>query len=166
MFRAGRRVDGAYVQLIVAPTAAARGRTGYVIARKVLARAVDRNRIRRKLREIVRAHRAALAALRRDHPREARREPRRSRMPRPPRRSSCSLRCAAPRMKTIFLALIRAYQYALRPMLGSNCRFYPSCSDYAREAIEKHGALRGLWLAVRRVARCHPYHPGGFDPVP
>jgi uncharacterized protein len=69
-------------------------------------------------------------------------------------------------MKTIFLALIRAYQYALRPMLGSNCRFYPSCSDYAREAIEKHGALRGLWLAVRRVARCHPYHPGGFDPVP
>lgn len=69
-------------------------------------------------------------------------------------------------MKTIFLALIRAYQYTLRPMLGSNCRFYPSCSDYAREAIEKHGALRGLWLAVRRVARCHPYHPGGFDPVP
>jgi len=69
-------------------------------------------------------------------------------------------------MKTVFLALIRAYQYALRPMLGSNCRFYPSCSDYAREAIEKHGALRGLWLAVRRVARCHPYHPGGFDPVP
>ncbi len=69
-------------------------------------------------------------------------------------------------MKTIFLALIRAYQYLLRPMLGSNCRFYPSCSDYAREAIEKHGALRGLWLAVRRVSRCHPYHPGGFDPVP
>ncbi len=62
MFRAGRRVDGAYVQIIVAPTAAPHGRTGYVIARKVLARAVDRNRIRRKLREIVRAHRAALAA--------------------------------------------------------------------------------------------------------
>jgi hypothetical protein len=69
-------------------------------------------------------------------------------------------------MKTLFLALIRAYQYLLRPLLGSNCRFYPSCSDYAREAIERHGALRGLWLAVRRVARCHPYHPGGFDPVP
>jgi ribonuclease P protein component len=63
VFRAGRRVDGAYVQIIVAPTAAAHGRTGYVIARKVLARAVDRNRIRRKLREIVRVHRAALAAL-------------------------------------------------------------------------------------------------------
>ena len=69
-------------------------------------------------------------------------------------------------MKVVFLALIRAYQYALRPMLGSNCRFYPSCSDYAREAIERHGAWRGLWLAVRRVGKCHPYHPGGFDPVP
>ncbi|MFO1315392.1 MAG: membrane protein insertion efficiency factor YidD [Burkholderiales bacterium] len=69
-------------------------------------------------------------------------------------------------MRTILLALIRAYQYALRPMLGSNCRFYPSCSDYAREAIERHGALRGLWLAVKRVGKCHPYHPGGFDPVP
>lgn len=69
-------------------------------------------------------------------------------------------------MKTILLALIRAYQYTLRPMLGSNCRFYPSCSDYAREAIGKHGALRGLWLAVKRIGKCHPYHPGGFDPVP
>jgi putative membrane protein insertion efficiency factor len=69
-------------------------------------------------------------------------------------------------MKTVLLALIRAYQYTLRPMLGSNCRFYPSCSDYAREAIGKHGAWRGLWLAVKRVGKCHPYHPGGFDPVP
>lgn len=69
-------------------------------------------------------------------------------------------------MKTLSLALIRGYQYLLRPMLGSNCRFYPSCSDYAREAIERHGALRGVWLAVKRVSRCHPYHPGGFDPVP
>lgn len=69
-------------------------------------------------------------------------------------------------MKTLLLAFIRAYQYLLRPMLGSNCRFYPSCSDYAREAIERHGAFRGTWLAIRRVARCHPYHPGGFDPVP
>jgi hypothetical protein len=69
-------------------------------------------------------------------------------------------------MKTLLQAPIRAYQYVLRPMLGSNCRFYPSCSDYALEAIERHGAPRGLWLTVRRVSRCHPYHPGGFDPVP
>ena len=69
-------------------------------------------------------------------------------------------------MKAVLIAAVRAYQYALRPMLGANCRFYPSCSDYAREAIERHGALHGSWLATRRLCRCHPYHPGGFDPVP
>ena len=69
-------------------------------------------------------------------------------------------------MKAILLALIRGYQYLLRPMLGANCRFAPSCSDYARDAIVRHGALKGAWLAARRVVRCHPYHPGGYDPVP
>ena len=69
-------------------------------------------------------------------------------------------------MKPLLLLLLRSYQYVVRPLLGANCRFYPSCSDYAKEAIERHGALRGLWLSVRRVAKCHPYHPGGFDPVP
>jgi len=69
-------------------------------------------------------------------------------------------------MKALLLALIRVYQYTLRPMLGANCRFAPSCSDYARDAVVKHGALRGVWLAARRIARCHPYHPGGYDPVP
>lgn len=69
-------------------------------------------------------------------------------------------------MKSVLLALIRGYQYLLRPMLGANCRFAPSCSDYAREAIAKHGALRGTMLAARRVSRCHPYHSGGYDPVP
>jgi putative membrane protein insertion efficiency factor len=69
-------------------------------------------------------------------------------------------------VKTVLLALIRGYQYLLRPMLGANCRFAPSCSDYAREAIAKHGALRGTMLAARRVSRCHPYHSGGYDPVP
>jgi putative membrane protein insertion efficiency factor len=62
--------------------------------------------------------------------------------------------------------LIRAYQLAISPMLGNRCRFFPSCSEYAMEALEKHGPLRGLWLGVRRVGRCHPWHPGGYDPVP
>jgi uncharacterized protein len=69
-------------------------------------------------------------------------------------------------MKVALVLAVRAYQYTVRPLLGAHCRFYPSCSDYAREAIERHGAARGSWLAVRRIARCHPYHPGGYDPVP
>jgi len=69
-------------------------------------------------------------------------------------------------VKTVLLAGLRGYQYLVRPMLGDNCRFYPSCSDYAREALERHGALRGTWLAVRRIGRCQPFHPGGYDPVP
>jgi len=69
-------------------------------------------------------------------------------------------------MRPLLLALIRGYQYFVRPLLGSNCRFAPSCSEYAHEAVATHGALKGSWLALRRVSRCHPYHPGGYDPVP
>lgn len=61
---------------------------------------------------------------------------------------------------------IRIYQIALSPYFGNQCRFYPTCSEYAMEAIAKHGALKGSWLAIRRIGRCHPYHPGGHDPVP
>ena len=61
---------------------------------------------------------------------------------------------------------IRGYQKVISPALPPSCRFYPSCSQYAIEAISRHGALRGSWLAARRLARCHPFHPGGVDPVP
>lgn len=61
---------------------------------------------------------------------------------------------------------IAAYQLALSPYLGGNCRYQPTCSHYAREAIAEHGALRGAWLAVRRIGRCHPFATAGWDPVP
>jgi len=69
-------------------------------------------------------------------------------------------------MRTLLIGLITIYRCGLSPLLGSSCRFYPSCSCYAQESIERHGALRGLVLAVRRIARCHPWNPGGYDPVP
>lgn len=69
-------------------------------------------------------------------------------------------------MRKLVILPIRIYRYAISPMMASHCRFYPSCSAYAIEAIELHGSLRGSWLAARRLARCHPWHPGGVDPVP
>jgi hypothetical protein len=69
-------------------------------------------------------------------------------------------------IKYALLFLLRAYRLIVPPLTGPCCRYYPSCSAYASEAIEKHGAVRGVWLAGRRVLRCHPFHEGGFDPVP
>jgi putative membrane protein insertion efficiency factor len=68
-------------------------------------------------------------------------------------------------MTRFLIGLIAAYRYCISPLLGSNCRFYPTCSEYAREAIETHGVLRGTWMTVRRLGRCHPFHAGGYDPV-
>lgn len=69
-------------------------------------------------------------------------------------------------MRFVLKILIRGYQLTLSPLFGPRCRFYPSCSHYALEAVETHGAWRGVWLTVRRIARCHPFNAGGFDPVP
>jgi hypothetical protein len=66
----------------------------------------------------------------------------------------------------LLVLLVRGYQKFVSPALPPSCRFYPSCSQYALEAVQKHGALRGSWLATRRLLRCHPFHPGGVDPVP
>ena len=69
-------------------------------------------------------------------------------------------------MRWFVLFLLRAYQCAFSPFLGRNFRFYPGCSEYARQAVQKYGVLRGGWLAIKRLGRCHHWNPGGFDPVP
>ncbi len=66
----------------------------------------------------------------------------------------------------VLVVLLTGYRQFVSPLLGPKCRFYPSCSAYALEAVQVHGALRGSWLAARRLSRCHPFHPGGLDPVP
>jgi putative membrane protein insertion efficiency factor len=68
--------------------------------------------------------------------------------------------------EAVLLALIRVYRYTISPLMGSNCRFYPSCSAYALDAVRLHGPWRGAYLALRRLSRCHPWHEGGLDPVP
>lgn len=68
--------------------------------------------------------------------------------------------------RRLLAALIRAYQLTLSPLLPASCRFHPSCSQYMLEAVRKYGAARGGWLGIRRLVRCHPWNPGGFDPVP
>lgn len=69
-------------------------------------------------------------------------------------------------VKMIFLALISLYQSMVSPVIGSNCRFYPSCSKYAYQAIDLHGPAKGFFLTAKRLLKCHPFHPGGYDPVP
>jgi len=69
-------------------------------------------------------------------------------------------------MARLLIGLIKGYQYLLSPWVGNSCRFSPTCSNYACQALNKHGSLRGSWLTMRRLLRCHPWHPGGHDPIP
>lgn len=69
-------------------------------------------------------------------------------------------------MKALLLGLLQFYRLAISPFMGRNCRFHPSCSAYSIEAVERYGAMKGGWLGLRRIARCHPWNPGGYDPVP
>lgn len=69
-------------------------------------------------------------------------------------------------MARILLLLLKFYRYFISPLLGNNCRFYPSCSEYAKDAIIIHGSFKGLWLVLKRIIKCHPFCQGGYDPVP
>jgi uncharacterized protein len=66
----------------------------------------------------------------------------------------------------VLITLVRFYQYAISPLFGRRCRYFPTCSEYTVDAIQKFGAVKGGWLGVKRICRCHPWHPGGYDPVP
>ena len=68
-------------------------------------------------------------------------------------------------VKYVLLFLLKSYKLAVSPLLPPSCRFVPTCSEYAYEAVERHGTLRGGWMSLRRLLRCHPFHPGGYDPV-
>lgn len=69
-------------------------------------------------------------------------------------------------MRKLIIKLIGLYRYLISPFLGNNCRFYPTCSEYAQTSVERFGVLQGGWMAARRISRCHPWHEGGVDPVP
>nr|WP_114418873.1 membrane protein insertion efficiency factor YidD [Marinospirillum perlucidum] len=69
-------------------------------------------------------------------------------------------------LKKLLIGLVRFYQYFISPLKPPSCRFYPTCSHYAEEALRIHGPIKGLWLSIKRVGRCHPFHPGGIDLVP
>ena len=86
------------------------------------------------------------------------------------RRTDYGLRAATSRLSNtlarVMMGLVRLYQVLLSPFLGGQCRFHPTCSNYALHALESHGPLAGAWLALKRLLKCHPFHPGGFDPPP
>ncbi len=69
-------------------------------------------------------------------------------------------------MKHLLILLVKFYQLTISPLLGKNCRFMPTCSQYTIEALSKYGAIKGLYLGIKRILKCHPFHPGGYDPLP
>ena len=127
-----------------------RNRYGFTVSTK-LGKAVVRNRARRRLRETVRLEEGNLPPAAGELPKALRAAPHAA---------------GGREMKRLLIALVRFYRRNISPWRPPCCRYIPTCSQYALEALEKYGALKGTWLALRRILRCHPFHKGGYDPVP
>ena len=145
---------------------------GFVVGKNV-GNAVTRNRVRRRLRHLAAAELPRtsdpVSVVVRALPRAATAPTRcRSTSPPPGRRPSPGwpARPGGVAVKYVLIGLLKAYRLVISPLYGNVCRYYPSCSAYALRAVEVHGAVKGSWLAGRRLLRCHPWAPGGYDPVP
>jgi putative membrane protein insertion efficiency factor len=159
IYRKGARVHGRYSTVFVLANQLPIGRLG-IAATKKLGDAVERNRAKRLIREVFRRNKVApgfdwssSSASYSDQSR--------------PLKPIIETLSSAPSVAAgLALAFLRAYKLLISPYFAGSCRFLPSCADYAQEAILRHGALRGGWLAIRRLAKCHPLGPAGCDPVP
>ena len=172
--RGGRRAGRGTVVvhlLLEEPAQASTARAGFVVS-KAVGNAVVRNKVRRRLRHLVRPLLGdlpagallvvrALPAAADGVVRHPRRRPRLGADGRP-----AAPAAAMSLLARVLTAMVVAYRRYVSPALPARCRFYPSCSAYALEALARHGAVRGTGLAVWRLLRCHPFHPGGYDPVP
>ncbi len=143
-----------------------RARIGITVSSKV-ANAVGRNRVKRWVREAFREIQAELPAVDPGgHRPDGRARPGAGRRAPGPGGGPRRAEAAGPVIARALVVLVRFYQRFIGPGLPAACRFHPSCSTYAVEALQRHGAGRGGWLTIRRLGRCHPFHPGGIDPVP
>jgi len=159
----GRRFGNGFFAVTARPNDIGGPRLGLAVSVKNAGNSVERNRLRRTIRESFRLHQHELPPV--DVVVSARTCPRCG-LGRAAREPHLAVEESDRAMRRAVTTLIVIYQRFVSPLLGPRCRFYPSCSNYALQAVQEFGTLRGTWLTVKRLARCHPWHPGGYDPVP